>query len=131
MLAEISNRFAEGFEPATCRKLKHCCKVSNGRIRLLQMTVFEARYGRNTMTVTARVEINPKVMMGKPVIRGTRIPVELILRKLSEGASEADLLDAYPRLTPEDIRAALGYAADTLAHEETLLVNSLESPSRE
>ena len=83
------------------------------------------------MTVTGRVEINPKVMMGKPVIRGTRIPVELILRKLSEGAIEADLLDAYPRLTPEDIRAALGYAADALAHEETLLVNSGESPSSE
>ena len=46
-------------------------------------------------------------MLGKPVIRGTRIPVEIILRKLGEGATEADLLDAYPRLTPEDIRAAL------------------------
>ncbi|MBI3248105.1 MAG: DUF433 domain-containing protein [Deltaproteobacteria bacterium] len=58
------------------------------------------------MTATDRVEINPKVMMGKPVIRGTRIPVEQILRKLSEGATEADLLDAYPRLIIEDIRAA-------------------------
>jgi uncharacterized protein (DUF433 family) len=67
--------------------------------------------------VTNCIEINPDVMMGKPVIRGTRIPVELILRKLSEGATEADLLDAYPRLTPSDIRAALAYAADTLAHE--------------
>lgn len=54
-----------------------------------------------------RIEINPKVMMGKPVVRGTRIPVDLILRKLGEGASEDDLLDAYPRLTLEDIRAAL------------------------
>jgi uncharacterized protein (DUF433 family) len=63
------------------------------------------------VTVTDRIEINPKVMMGKPVIRGTRIPVELILRKLSEGATEADLLDAYPRLTREDVQAALGYAA--------------------
>ena len=51
---------------------------------------------------------------GKPVIRGTRIPIELLLRKLSEGATEHDLLDAYPRLTPEDIRAALAFAADTL-----------------
>ena len=48
------------------------------------------------MTITERIEINPKVMMGKPVIRGTRIPVELILRKLREGANEADLLEAYP-----------------------------------
>ena len=54
-----------------------------------------------------RIEINPKVMMGKPVVRGTRIPVDLILRKLGEGASEDDLLDAYPRLTLEDIRACL------------------------
>jgi len=65
------------------------------------------------MTVTDRIEINPKVMMGKPVIRGTRITVELILRKLAEGASEEDLLDAYPRLTREDIKAAIGYTANT------------------
>lgn len=67
------------------------------------------------MTLTDRIEINPRVMLGKPVIRGTRIPVELILRKLSEGASEAELLDAYPRLTREDIHAAMRYAADTPA----------------
>ena len=60
-----------------------------------------------------RIEINPRVMMGKPVIRGTRIPVELLLRKLSEGATEDDLLNAYPRLQREDIRAAIAYAADT------------------
>ena len=74
------------------------------------------------MTITDQIEMNPKVMLGKPVIRGTRITVELILRKLSEGATEAELLDAYPRLSPEDIRAALGFAADVLAHEETVLV---------
>ena len=68
-----------------------------------------------------RIEVNPAVMLGKPVIRGTRIPVELILRKLGEGATEADLLDAYPRLTREDIHAALAYAADSLAHETILL----------
>ena len=68
-----------------------------------------------------RIEINPDVMLGKPVIRGTRIPVELILRKLSEGATEADLLDAYPRLTVEDIKAALAYAADSLALETIIL----------
>lgn len=63
-----------------------------------------------------RIEINSGVMMGKPVIRGTRIPVELIVRKLSEGATEVELLDAYPRLEIEDVRAALAYAA-ALAHE--------------
>jgi uncharacterized protein (DUF433 family) len=65
------------------------------------------------MTLTDRIEINPRVMLGKPVIRGTRIPVELIVRKLSEGASEADLVDAYPWLTREDIHAAMRYAADS------------------
>ena len=74
------------------------------------------------MIVTDRIEINPKVMLGKPVIRGTRIPVELILRKLSEGATEQDLLDAYPRLTQADIQAAIGYAADSIAHEETVVL---------
>jgi uncharacterized protein (DUF433 family) len=74
------------------------------------------------MVLTDRIEINHKVMLGKPVVRGTRIPVEIILRKLSEGASGADLLEAYPRLVPEDIQAALKYAADLVAHEETVLV---------
>jgi len=74
------------------------------------------------MTVTDRIEVNPKVMLGKPVIRGTRVPVELILRKLSEGATEDDLLDAYLRFSRQDIQAAIGYAAETLAHEETLIV---------
>lgn len=67
--------------------------------------------------VENRIEVNPAVMLGKPAICGTRIPVVLIIRKLSEGATEADLLDAYPRLTREDTRAALRYAADVLAHE--------------
>jgi uncharacterized protein (DUF433 family) len=71
---------------------------------------------------TGRIEVNPRVMLGKPVVRGTRVTVELILRKLSEGATETDLLDAYPRLTREDIRAAMAYAADTVSHEETFLV---------
>ncbi|MEI6389813.1 MAG: DUF433 domain-containing protein [Verrucomicrobiota bacterium] len=68
-----------------------------------------------------RIEINPHVMLGKPVIRGTRIPVELILRKLGEDATEADLLEAHPRLQHADIQAALAYAADSLAHETIIL----------
>jgi len=76
------------------------------------------------MTVTDRIEVNPAIMQGKPVIRGTRITVELILRKLSEGADEAAVLEAYPHLSRADIQAAMAYAADTLAHEETLLVRS-------
>lgn len=73
------------------------------------------------MTVHDRIEINSKIMLGKPVIRGTRIPVELIVRKLSEGADEKALLAAYPKLTADDVYAALRYAADSLAHEEVVV----------
>jgi uncharacterized protein (DUF433 family) len=73
------------------------------------------------MTAHDRIELNPRVMLGKPVIRGTRIPVELIVRKLGEGADEKSLIQAYPRLTTDDIHAALRYAADSLAHEEVVL----------
>jgi uncharacterized protein (DUF433 family) len=83
------------------------------------------------MTFTDRIEVNPEVMLGKPVIRGTRIPVELLLRKLSEGASETDLLEAYPLLTREDIHAAMRYAADTLAHEEVVFIDSSSSVRRD
>jgi uncharacterized protein (DUF433 family) len=54
-------------------------------------------------------------------VRGTRISVESILRKLSEGATEADLLDAHPRLTHDDIQAVLRYAADAVGHEVIVL----------
>lgn len=72
------------------------------------------------MNSTRRIQIDPGIMLGKAVIKGTRIPVELILRKLGEGASETDLLDAYPQLAREDIDAAMIYAADLLAHEENV-----------
>jgi uncharacterized protein (DUF433 family) len=73
------------------------------------------------MSMQDRIEINPKVMLGKPVIRGTRITVELILRKLGEGATQRELLEAYPNLTEGDLKAAITFAADTLAHDETVL----------
>jgi uncharacterized protein (DUF433 family) len=63
-------------------------------------------------------------MLGKPVVHGTRITVELILRKLSEGANEADILDAHPNLTTDGIHAALAYAADSLAHEESTVLET-------
>ena len=69
---------------------------------------------------TAKITCDPKVMMGKPVIAGTRITVEIILRKLGAGESVDDLLAAYPRLKRKDIQAAQRYAADYLAAEETV-----------
>jgi uncharacterized protein (DUF433 family) len=59
-----------------------------------------------------RISINPNVCFGKPCIRGTRIWVSLIVDNLADGVSEAELLDAYPQVTIEDIRAALAYAAE-------------------
>ena len=65
-----------------------------------------------------RIEINPEIMGGKPVIRGTRIPVELVLRKLGAGLSGTAILADHPKLTLDDIRAAQAFAADYLADEE-------------
>ena len=65
-----------------------------------------------------RIVSNPAVMTGKPVIEGTRLTVELIIEKLADGRTEAELLKAYPRLTHEGIRAALAYAADALKSEQ-------------
>ncbi len=61
---------------------------------------------------------DPRVKLGKPVIAGTRIPVDLILEKLAAGETVQDLLEAHPRLTEEAIRAALAYAAAVLRLEE-------------
>ena len=57
------------------------------------------------------IEVNPAIMMGKPVIRGTRITVELILEKLAAGETIDDLLTAFPALTDQKIKAALLYAS--------------------
>lgn len=61
-------------------------------------------------------------MFGKPVIKGTRITVELILRKLSVGMTPDELIEEYPHITVEDIRAAEAFAADYLANEEVAFV---------
>ena len=61
-----------------------------------------------------RITINPEIMLGKPVIKGTRITVEHIMLELASGLTPAELLDAYPHLSAEDIRAACAYAAGWL-----------------
>ena len=64
--------------------------------------------------MTERIEINPRVCAGKPVIKGTRIPVAVILEQLSEGASWDELLHGFPELQRADIQAALQYATPGL-----------------
>lgn len=65
-----------------------------------------------------RIVVNPKVMTGKPVIKGTRIPVEQILKLLAQGLSSDDILKDYPHLKKDDIMAALLYAAKIMGKEE-------------
>jgi uncharacterized protein (DUF433 family) len=67
-----------------------------------------------------RISVIPKVMVGKPVIRGTRVPVELIVKMLAQGIAEEEILQEYPRLEPQDIKAALAYASAILSNEEVV-----------
>lgn len=67
------------------------------------------------------ITVNPKIMCGKPVIKGTRIPVYLILNLLEEGYTFDRIIKAYPQLTKRDIQAALKYAQTLTKHEEVLI----------
>ena len=69
------------------------------------------------MTSCDRIETDPNVMLGKPVIRGTRITVELLVRECAAGLTFDEIIENYPHITEADIRAALAYAADYLSHE--------------
>ena len=70
-----------------------------------------------------RIEINPKIMFGKPVIAGTRITVEHILRKLAGGMTANEIIADHPHLVADDIYAAAAFAADYLAQEEIIFAN--------
>ena len=65
-----------------------------------------------------RIEINPKILVGKPVVKGTRLAVEFIIDLLAQGWSEGDILRNYPGLAHEDIKACLSYASDILRAEK-------------
>jgi uncharacterized protein (DUF433 family) len=69
------------------------------------------------MTELPRIVLDPQVLTGKPVVRGTRLSVEFIVGLLAEGWSEAEILENYPNLQRDDIRACLAYARDALASE--------------
>lgn len=71
----------------------------------------------STRRLKDRIAADPDVMLGKPIIKGTRITVETILRKMPEGMSIEELLEAYPSFTKEDILAALSYSADVISEE--------------
>ena len=65
-----------------------------------------------------RIVIDPEILVGKPVIKGTRIPVELVLKRLAQDLDTKTLFEAYPRLTPEDVKACLTYAQALVEGEE-------------
>jgi len=75
------------------------------------------------MTQHERITIDSAVMVGKPCIKGTRITVELILEKLAAGLSYDDILEDHPRLSREDVLAAIAFAHDYLAREDIILAN--------
>ena len=75
---------------------------------------------KTQMNYRERIVSDHTVMLGKPVIKGTRITVEIILKKLSEGANVKDILDMYPHIKKEDVFAALIYASEVIANEEVL-----------
>ncbi|MGA2594504.1 MAG: DUF433 domain-containing protein [Bryobacteraceae bacterium] len=70
------------------------------------------------MVLTDRIVIDSKILTGKPVVRGTRISVELVMELLAAGWSHAQILASYPHLTEEDIRACLAYASELLREEK-------------
>jgi len=80
-----------------------------------------------TDSLLTRIELNPKIMLGKPVIKGTRITVEIILNKLSQNISIDEILTDYPRLAKEDIQAAIAYAAKSLSTDEFLPLESVQA----
>lgn len=71
-------------------------------------------------TLLTRIVINPKVMLGKPTIRGMRITVEQILKSLAAGVTEQELLVDYPDLEKEDLQAVFAYAAERIEEDQVL-----------
>jgi uncharacterized protein (DUF433 family) len=64
-----------------------------------------------------RIVVNPEILVGKPVIKGTRISVELVVELLGRGYSVEDVIEQYDHITPEDVQACLAYAAELLKSE--------------
>jgi uncharacterized protein (DUF433 family) len=70
-----------------------------------------------------RITSDPSVLVGKPIVKGTRISVDLILGWMANGWSVEDILESYPHITREDVQAALAFAAEMLREEEYIAVH--------
>ena len=64
-----------------------------------------------------RIELNPEILVGKPIVRGTRISVQLVIERLADGCTTDELVEQYPRLTKDDVLACLHYASECLLIE--------------
>ena len=73
---------------------------------------------------TDRINIDPKILSGKPVFKGTRISISIVLKMLRDGATFQKILEEYPKLTEEDIKAALDYSVFIVDHPEEEIINT-------
>ncbi|MFX1238282.1 MAG: DUF433 domain-containing protein [Promethearchaeota archaeon] len=71
-----------------------------------------------------RIATDPMILSGKPVVRGTRIPISIVLTMLRDGASFQEIIEEYPRITEDDIRAVLDYSAYIVDHPEEEIINT-------
>jgi uncharacterized protein (DUF433 family) len=94
-----------------CQKCTHLVQEIDFKLKSVKIKNMDSKYQN-------RIIIDPKVMVGKPIIKGTRITVELILRLLAQGQTIEEILKAYPHLEKEDILAALEYATEIIKEEK-------------
>ena len=74
------------------------------------------------VTYTDRIVVNPKILSGKPVFKGTRIPISIVLKMLRDGTSFKKIMEEYPKLTEEDIKAALDYSVFIIEHPDEEII---------
>lgn len=76
------------------------------------------------MNFLDRIEINPRICNGRPIIKGTRIPISVILEQIADGESWETILAVYPELKREDLQAVLFYARESIDHTEVRAINA-------
>lgn len=91
--------------------------AGTGRVVQERAPAYAATGGSRSAQLRARIALDPAVLAGKPVVRGTRISVELVLDYLAAGSTTDEILDAYPTLTERDVRACLAFAAHRIRIE--------------
>ncbi len=85
---------------------------------------------KNAQNYTERIIVDPKILAGKPVIKGTRVPVELVLQYLANDPDIKNILAAFPHLTVEDIKACLSYAQELVEEEQELSLPENHIPNQ-